>query len=510
MTPLLPSLDRRLGTPLHRQIYEHFRDAILAGRLGAGQRLPSSRELAEELAVARETAVLAYDLLRSEGYIDGLARGTTRVAASLPERSIRAAARAEPIAAAESRRKAAPASRRARLIAAASARFPPVSGRPARAFRTSVPALDVFPMALWGRLAARRWRTSTPSSLAYSDPRGLPELRAAIASYLSASRGVRCGSGQVIVTAGSQQGVDLAARALLDPGDAVWMEDPGYFGAAGAFVAAGARLVPVPVDGEGIDVAAGIARCPDARLAFVTPARQLPLGVTLSLPRRLALLAWAAARKSFILEDDYDSEFRYKGRPLSSLQGLDAHGRVIFAGTFSKVLLPGLRLGYLVVPEALVDTFTAVRRMMDFAPPALIQGVAADFIAGGHFERHVRRMRNIYRERRALLVRLLRRQVGQWCDIDAPDAGMNLIAWLRPLTGGRGAGRWNDKRLCAVLAERGVDALPMSGWAVRRRLRPGLMLGFSGIREPDLREGVLRLRTVLREAAVSKLPRAHV
>src|SRR5262249_47533957 len=263
---------------------------------------------------------------------------------------------------------AAPAKRSA-AVARAWPQFTVAAGKSARAFRTRVPALDAFPMELWGRMMARRCRRSPAPSPARGDPRGLPALRTAIAEYLTQARAVRCHADQVIVTNGSQHALDIAARAVLEPGDAVWMEDPGYFGAGGAFVAAGARLVPVPVDAEGLNVAAGIRVQPKARLAFVTPARQLPLGVTMTLARRLELLAWAASRRAWILEDDYDSEFRYSTRPLASLQGLDPCGCVLFTGTFSKVMFPALRLGYLVVPEALVDAVATIRRYSDLCPP---------------------------------------------------------------------------------------------------------------------------------------------
>ncbi len=484
---LLVAIRPEAADPLYRQIYGELRAQILDGRIRRGARLPSSRSLSLDLRVSRSTVVQAYEQLRAEGYIESSSRGATRVSASLPD----------PPAPAELPRSPAPPrtpvsapSRRGAAIARVSSGFPSVSDRPARAFRTSVPALDVFPVDLWGRLIARRWRRSSAASLGYSDPRGLPALRQAIADYLTSARGCRCRADQVLVTAGSQQALDLVGRALLDVGDRVWMEDPGYFGAAGAFEAAGARVVAVPVDAEGMDVAEGIRRAPRARLAFVTPARQLPLGMTLSLARRLALLAWAAQRHAWVLEDDYDSEFRYATRPVASLQGIDTSGCVVLTGTFSKVMFPAMRLGYLVVPEALLDTFAAVRRLMDFCPPHLTQQVMADFMSEGHFERHIRRMRTMYRSRRQLLVRLLRRELAGLVEVDAPDAGMNLIAWLP-------AGM-NDVEASRVLASVDVDALPLSAWTLERRLRPGLLLGYSGVREPDLRIGVGRLRDALR------------
>jgi GntR family transcriptional regulator/MocR family aminotransferase len=475
--------------PLHRRIYEELRQQILDGRLRRGARLPSTRALAVDLRVSRSTVVQAFGQLRAEGYIDSVTRGSTRVSAQLPDRLVRA----DPPAAA--RRPAAhhaePSSRGAAINAAWPV-FAIVSDRPARAFRTSVPALDVFPVDVWGRLMARRWRRSPAAALSYADSRGLPALRQAVADYLVNARGVRCDADHVLITCGSQHALDVAARAIIEPGDAVWMEDPGYFGAGGAFVSAGGRLVPVPVDDEGLNVAEGVRRSPRAKLAFVTPARQLPLGVTMTLKRRLELLAWAADRRAWILEDDYDSEFRYSTRPLASLQGLDTSDCVIFTGTFSKVMFPALRLGYLVVPDALMDAVVTVRRYTDLCPPHLTQAVMADFMVEGHFERHVRQMRAIYQARRELFVTLLKRECAGLLDVHAPDAGMNLIAWLPPH-----GPTSDDKRMCAALAGAGVDALPLSACVMKRKLRPGLLLGFSGIREPDIRDGVQKLRRVL-------------
>jgi GntR family transcriptional regulator/MocR family aminotransferase len=495
---VLVTLRPDLASPLYRQIYLDVRRAILEGRLQRGSRLPSTRNLALDLRVSRATAVQAYDQLRAEGYVESVSRGATRVSSLLPDPLTRAEASGSTPRAI--RRFSGP-SARGIAVARASSRFPVLSEHPG-AFRTSVPALDVFPVDIWERLATRRLRRSSTVSLAYADPRGLPALRGAIARYLTTARGVRCDPEQVLVTSGSQQALDLAGRVLLDPGDPVWMEDPGYFGAAGAFVAAGARIVPVPVDGEGLDVEEGIRVEPRARLAFVTPARQLPLGITMSVSRRLALLRWADSSRSWVLEDDYDSEFRYTTRPLSSLQGVDSKGCVIFTGTFSKVMFPAMRIGYLVVPGPLVDTFSAVRRLLDFCPPHITQATLAEFMTEGHFERHVRRMRVIYQSRRTLLVRLLQRDLRGLLEVEAPDAGMNLLVWLPP--------HMNDRAVSRALASQGIDVTPLSRFSLRRHLRPGLILGFSGMREHELRRGVVRLRSVLESLerhAISRKPR---
>ena len=291
-----------------------------------------------------------------------------------------------------------------------------------------------------------------------------------------------------MMVAGSQQAIDLCARVLLDPGDLVWLEDPGYHGARGAFAAAGASVVPVPVDENGLDVAAARERAPTARMAFVTPSRQLPLGMTMTLARRLELLQWANESDAWILEDDYDSEFRYASRPIAALQGLDACGRVLYTGTFSKVMFPALRLGYLVVPEPLIEAFTAARHFADYHSPYLEQMVMADFIVEGHFERHIRRMRAIYQERQEVLVESAARELAGRIAVAPADAGMTLIGWLQPGD--------DDVGICGAAARAGVDVLPLTPFATSRRIDPGLLLGYSGVREDEIREGVIRLAAV--------------
>jgi GntR family transcriptional regulator / MocR family aminotransferase len=334
------TLDPAGQLPMHRQLYQRLRAAILAGQLPPGTRLPSTRSLATELGVSRTTALTAYEQLRDEGYLDGqVGAGTTIAELSgpgpAPPASTHAAPQAPPRPAL-SARGATMAGDRWRL------RPPDSLGAGLRAFPLGLPALDAFPHQVWTRILTRRARRSLDQLLGYQDPAGYRPLREAIAAYLSMARGVRCTPAQIVVVSGAQAGLDLTARLLLDPGDPVWVEDPGYYGARGALACAGARLIPVPVDTDGLDVAAG-QRCePAARLAYVTPSHQFPVGVTMSLPRRLALLAWAKQADAFVLEDDYESEYRYVGRPLPALQGLDEAGRVIYVGSFSKVLFPSL------------------------------------------------------------------------------------------------------------------------------------------------------------------------
>jgi GntR family transcriptional regulator/MocR family aminotransferase len=490
------AIDQKSGQPLYRQIYSHVRQCILDGRLSSGARLPSTRQLAADLRVSRSTAVQAYEQLRAEGYIEGLGGAETRVTGSLPDSFVRAGVREADQTPIPLRSSLVP-SARARATATCLRRTPPPLGMGPRAFRAGVPAVDVFPVDTWGRIMARRWSRTPARDLAYGDPFGYRPLREAIADYLRAARGVRCTADQVMVVAGSQQALDLAARVLLDPGDKVWLEDPGYHGARGAFTAAGANLIPVPVDQDGLDVMAGRTLAPDARLAFVTPSRQLPLGATMSLTRRLALLEWAATARAAIFEDDYDSEFRYASRPLPALQGLDRAGCVLYAGTFSKVTFPSLRLGYLVVPPPLLDVFAAVRHFADFHSPFLEQAVMTDFIVEGHFERHIRRMRAIYHERQVLLVNLARERLGGLLDVRPADAGMTVVGWL--------GGGLDDVATSRAAERAGLHVLPVSPLAVRP-LPPALLLGYAGVRDDEIRDGVNKLAIVLEQAVRTQLP----
>ncbi|MBC7897646.1 MAG: PLP-dependent aminotransferase family protein [Cytophagaceae bacterium] len=478
------ALDRASANPLYRQIYSSIRSDILTRQLPRGSRLPSTRDLAEDLEVARSTVVLAFEQLRAEGYLTGVPGAATCVSLSVPDEHLHPATVDGPNGMA--RRRSAP-SRRGSAIIEAAQRSAWAIGRTPRAFRVGVPAVDIFPVGQWGRLMARRWAKTNSRQLAYSAPFGYMPLRTAVAEYLRGARGVRCTPEQVLIVAGSQQAIDLCARVLLDPGDRVWMEDPGYHGARGAFIGAGAEVVPVPVDAEGLAVREGIARAPDARLAFVTPSRQQPLGMTMSLARRFELLAWAG-EAGWILEDDYDSEFRYASRPLAALQGLDQAGCVLYSGTFSKVMFPSLRLGYLVVPDALVDNFAAARHLTDYHSPYLEQAVMADFMHEGHFERHIRRMRSTYRARQHVLVESARRELNDFLRLDAADAGMSLIGWLHH----------HDDEALAVMAERaGVDVMPLSRLATGRPVDPGILLGYAGVDESQIRAGIHTLRDVL-------------
>ena len=337
-------------------------------------------------------------------------------------------------------------------------------------FQVGLPALDLFPHAAWAKVVARHVRAETADQLAYSDPAGLRSLRVAIAEHLRTSRAVRCSADQILIVPGSQAALRLATTTLLEPDDRVVIEEPGYFGAHRAFRAAGAQLVPVPVDAEGLNVAALQRRGATIRAVYVTPSHQYPLGMTMSATRRFALLDWAARHEAWILEDDYDSEFRYVSRPVGALQGMDAHGRVIYIGTFSKALFPAVRVGYVVVPPPLWTRFVESRFAFDMFTPTLYQRVLADFLRTGHFARHLRRMRSVYLERRDALLRGLDRHCRDLVRVYNSDAGLHVTVLLRD-----GA---DDQDVIARLGRRGVAAHSLSNSYVGPAPKQGLLLGF--------------------------------
>lgn len=476
------ALDRRLARPLHRQLYDGYREAILDGRLRPGQRVPSTRTLAHELGVSRIPVVTAFEQLVAEGYVESRVGAGSFVSPALP---------GPPPA--TPRSGAVPAARRP-----GSRRVPPSPlATPAEpwldlrgAFRVGQPALDEFPAELWARLVARHARRLSRRQMMYGDPMGSRALREALASHLCTVRSVICTADQIMIVSGSQQALALAGRAVLAGGDAVWVEEPGYGGARDALRLAGARIVGVPVDDDGLDVAAGIARSPRARAAYVTPSHQYPLGMILSAPRRLQLLDWARRRGAWVFEDDYDSECRYDSQPLASLHGLDGDARVIYIGTFSKILFPALRVGYLVIPHDLVARFRRFRQAMDDFPAPLYQVVLAELIREGHFARHLRRMRGVYAERRRTLERALVRELGSTTPIVGDRAGMHLVVML--------PANARDHEIAVRAARRGLSVLPLSSCYAGGRTRPGLVLGYGATRLSEIPDAVRRLKTALR------------
>ncbi len=485
-SPLLPlHLDGSAAMPLHRQLYAELRAIILAGRLPPGARLPASRGLASELGISRNTVTAAFEQLAGEGYVEGRHGSGSFVSRELPDRA--AGGRAAPPG--ETRRHPAPAiADRGRLLAGSST---PRAARPVAV--SPGPDCSDFPFDLWARLLARAWRRPPPDLYAAGDPAGHLPLREAIAEYLRAVRAVRCEAAQVIIVSGAGQAVDLAARVLLDPGDAVWMEEPGYAGIRAALMASGAKVMPVPVDAEGIDVASGEHFAPRARLACVSPSHQYPLGIVMSLARRLDLLAWARRADAWVLEDDYDSEFRYAGRPLAALQGLDEDGRVVYVGSFSKVLFPSLRLGYLVVPAALAQTFARARAAIDDHPASAAQPALAEFIGAGHFAAHVRRMRRRYAGRQEALLAAAGRHLEGLLDLSPDPAGMHLVAGFAPAL----ARRMSDRQASQRIAAAGLAAPPLSSYFAGRPTRHGLLLGYAAVPEAEMDPAVAQLAAAL-------------
>ncbi len=487
-TILLPATP---GIPLYKQLYEALRQAILQGQLLPGTRLPSTRGLASELRISRATVQLVFEYLINEGYLQGRPGSGTYVSTTFPPEGV-AFLIQETILSGEDE-SAQQVSERGTAFLAAPFLPPPLphaGQRMTRAFRLGCPDLDAFPFGIWQRLLTRSWRQMQEQDLLfYHNPAGYLPLRRAIAGYLAMARGVRCTAEQVLIVNGSQQGIDLVARVLVNPGEPVWIEDPGYLGARGAFLGAGVRLVPVPVDEEGLMVHQGKQRAPDARLAYVTPSHQFPMGMTMSMARRLSLLAWAHATRAWILEDDYDGEFRYVGRPLAALQGLDTANRVIYLGTVSKVLFPTVRLGYLVLPPDLVDPFVAAQIFTTIHLPLLEQIALALFIQEGHFVRHIRRMRERYRQRQATLVALAQETLGHALHLPPAAAGMHLLGWLPEGS--------NDRQVAQAAAQVGVEVVPLSLFALEAAERAGIVLGYTAVATHDMRDGLERLAPIL-------------
>jgi len=364
-----------------------------------------------------------------------------------------------------------------------------LGSRAGRAFRADQPALDAFPTELWAQVAARRLRRVSAHLLAGGEALGYRPLREAVAEYLNTSRGVKCSADQVLIISGVQEALDRAAHLLLDPGDPAWLEEPGYPGAASTFLAVGAKICAVPLDAEGLDLEAGRKRWPVPRLVYVTPAHQFPLGVTMSLGRRLSLLEWARRSRTIIFEDDYDSEYRYSGRPIPALQGLDRAGVVIFAGSFTDVLFPALRLGYMVLPADMVEIFAAAEAVSTHHPPLIDQAILCDFIREGHLARHVRRMRQLYADRLGVLVEAGRERLAGLLEISDVEAGLRTVGWLKS-----GISAWQAAR---AAAERDVEVVPLNRYAYGRVKRQGLVLGFVAVDGKELRRGVEQLARAL-------------
>lgn len=481
------NLERTSLVPLFQQLDTQIRQAVLSGRLPSGLRLPSSRILAIELKVSRTSVVTAFEQLIAEGFLVGRVGAGTFVAADLTEQIMKPLPFPKGLGVGREKPEII-LSRRGTLVANTRSNHPP---QVPTAFVPNQPAYDEFPYRVWARLTAKRHRRPTADMLNYGSPTGYLPLRRAIAAYLHDTRGIICDENQIIVVAGAQTALSLTALLLLDPGDSVLMEDPCFMTMHDMLIGLGARIVNVPVDDNGMMVSTGIASMPKARLALVAPSHQYPLGVTLSLPRRLELLAWAARNKSWIVEDDYDSEFRFSGAPLAPLQTIDRNGRVIYIGTFSKVLFPSLRIGYLVVPPGLVDAYSAAVHLLTRGVPTLPQTVLADFIEDGYFSIHVRRMRLVYAERQEALVDAIRHLLDGHMHVSPARAGMNVIGWL--------PSGCDDTMARRKIAEFGVLSFPMSAYFTDQLPRPGLLLGFCCTPAENIQPAVQKIARALGE-----------
>ena len=478
-------LDPAAAEPLHQQVYRGVRDAILSGSLPAGAQLPSSRRMADDLAVSRTTILVSFSQLVAEGYIVGAVGSGSYVASQIPdhllqvrERVIRSPQVDPGLPAISERARAI-----TRIPRRSTALYP-------RAFWAGVPPVDEFPLKIWSRIAARRQRNLTTAQLYHSPPSGHAPLREAIVTHLATARGVRCDADQILILSSAQEGLDIACRTLLNPGDPAWLEDPSWAGSRGALIGADARIVPVPVDRNGLDVDRGIALAPEARLVYVSPSHQFPMGVTLSLERRLTLLAWAAQQGAWIVEDDYDSEYRYTGRPLTALQGLDRSGRVLYIGTFNKTIFPALRIAYMVVPPALVEPVLRVRRVGGQHVPTVEQAILTDFIMEGHFARHLRRMRSIGRERRDELVAAATRDLAGVLEIEPTETGLHTVGWLPP--------GMDDVAASDSANDHQVHAAALSPHYSGPCPRRGLILGYAGLKPHEISAGMRRLAAGLR------------
>jgi GntR family transcriptional regulator / MocR family aminotransferase len=471
-------IDRASRTPLTRQIYMQVRSAVLSGALRPGTRVPSSRAMASKLGVARASVVSAYDHLLAEGYVESRQGSGTFISSHLSSLA--------------SRRPGAPRAIK-RVVPTSAQTFPDFERSTvqsdARPFNTGRTLIDARTAETWRSLTHRAVRRLGANDLGYTDPAGLAELRGNICEYLRAARAVRCDPEQVVITGGTQQAIDIAIRVLLAPGDEVWVEDPGYPLTHAQLLLAKARPHAIPVDTQGLIVDIGRRSAPRARAAFVTPSHQFPTGVALSMARRLELLAWARQSGAFIIEDDYTSEFRYSGPPLASLQGLDEAEQVIYVGTLNKALFPGLRIGYAVVPRALLQAFVSARYLIDRQPATLQQAVVSEFMQQGHFAAHIRRMRELYREQRDALAETLMRRAAGRLDVARPDQGMHLVAYLRDGS--------SDIAVEANAQRAGIVVRAISRFYRATRPRPGLMLGFSGFPRQLIVPSAARLAKLL-------------
>lgn len=500
--PFLMLDDKNSALPLYRQIYETVRRAILSGQMSAGTRLPSSRVLAKQLSVSRLTVVNAFEQLLAEGYTEGKTGAGTFVASKIPEDLLEISDRGRKNKTIANAPEKVKISKFAARLTETNTRISRFQNSTATVpFKNGLTAVTEFPFDVWEKIAVRVYRQARHKISGYGEAAGYRPLREAVAAHLASARGVHCDIEQIFITGGAQQALDLTARVLLETGDKVWIEDPCYQEALGVFRAVGAEVVPVAVDAEGFDLtraekAGGAA----AKLVYITPSHQYPTGVTMSLARRLTLLEWARKNDSWIIEDDYNSEFRYSGRPLASLQNLDKQERVIYIGTFSKTIFPALRLGCMVVPRNLIEVFRAARNLCDCHSPIFEQATLADFIAEGYFARHLRRMRALYEKRQNVLVEEAEKYLGGLLKVSKAQSGMHLIGWL--------AEGFDDVKVAEKAFEHGLNLMPLSAYCIENKLPAGVILGYTGFDEKQIRHGVGKLKQVLEAMNKESVPPA--
>lgn len=477
-------LDTHSAEPLYRQLEQQLHEAIQKGWLHPGERLPSTRQLAQALSISRNTANAAYEQLGSEGYLQSRHGSGTRVADQLPEQLLHSGSDNKAPAQNQVRM---PLSRIARDTQLAAPWILNTPLQVARPFRPHVPASNAFPRKIWARLNTQCIRRLHRDLLERVDPRGYPPLRAAIADYLKTARNLNCSAGQLMITAGTQQAIEMLAKLFIEPGDVVCMEDPGYQPAGIVFEWAGAEVVPIPVDEHGIRIDELERLAPKAKLVYVTPSGQFPLGMTMPLERRHALLDWAARRNALILEDDYNGEYRYAGRPIPAIYRLAPPGRVIYLGSFSKLLFPALRLGYAVIPDPdIIDYLGVTRWLIDRHSPPLEQAVLTDFINQGHFARHIRRMRTLYAERRQALVAAAERHLQGILHVPDMESGLHLVGWAAPGI--------VESELLEAAEQAGVELSSVAWFSKQAQLTPCFILGYAPYEPKELEAACIRLR----------------
>jgi GntR family transcriptional regulator/MocR family aminotransferase len=475
---------------LHQQVYDEYRRAILRGDLRPGQKIPSSRDLASEIQVSRFPVLYAYAQLLAEGYFESRVGSGTFISNTLPEQMTPSGAHGGELESEFSRNR--PVSRRTSLYPRSWESHPRGWG----AFGIHQPAFDHFPFQVWSSLIAQHSRNPPARAIHNINPLGSERFRNEICAYLRTARAVKCDPTQIMVVSGSQQALDITTRVLLDPGDSVLVEEPGYSPVRTVLVGAGCRPKPVPVDHEGMDIAYAARHYRGAKAVFVTPSHQFPLGATMGATRRILLLNWAQSTGAWIVEDDYDSEYRFDARPIASLQGLDVNARVIYIGTFSKMLFPSLRIGYIVIPPDLVKHFAAIRFAMDIFPPYLYQEVLADFMALGHFGRHIRRMRQLYAVRRATLIDCLRAEFGDQIELHGAAAGMHVTITLPE--------GLDDREITDRAAQERLWLWPISPYYMGKERRSGFVLGFGSTATEHIPAAVKRMRSVIQYERISK------